>query len=305
MDSVRDYRRADAGQLVEAYNQLHPAWPLTGDAFHQRLEDAIGDDGRIWVAEIDGRPIAYTLIAPIPGLPGMAHLEGMVAREQQRQGVGGRLLHQACDIARKMGWRQLSSPVKTLDSPAGCFLQKHGFTLEHEEVIFRYSLLQQLPELSAAPPGEIVALPRRKAIPRFCTLYQHAFAGLPWAQPYSQAEVAWLLQAAEDLLFLRTGKDIIGFAWLQFDTPQLDEQLRQQRVGLIEPIGVLPDYQGQGYGRFLVAAALRELQRRGAQQAQIGTWLSNTTAVALYKSLGFEFHDSVYYLTREVGDVVC
>lgn len=297
MDTVRDYRRADARLLVEAYNQLYPARPLTSDAFHQRLEDAVGDDGRIWVTEIDGRAAAYALIAPIPGLPGMAHLEGLVTPEQQRQGIGGRLLHHTRDAARRLGLRQLSSPVETLDSPAAYFLQKHGFALEHEEIIFRRSLLQPLPEIAAASSGKIITLPRRSAIPRFRTLYDQAFAGLPWMQPYSQAEVAWLLQAAEDLLFLRIDKRMAGFAWLQFNNPQADEQLRQERMGLIEPVGVLPEYQGQGYGRFLVTAALRELQSRGAQQAQIGTWSTNEPAIALYKSLGFEIHNSVYYLT--------
>lgn len=300
MDIIRDYRRADAETLVTAYNQLNPAQPLTADAFRQHLEEAAGDDGRIWVTVLDGRPAAYALLAPIPGLMGMAHLEGLVVAEWQRKGIGGRLLQHVYDAASKLGFQQLSCPVDALDSSAAGFLQQQGFVLEHEEIIFRRSLLQELPEMPAVLSAEIVNLPRRKAIAQFCALYERAFYHLPWSQPYSEAEATWLLQAAEDILFLRIDKGLTGFAWLQFNNPQVGEPILQERVGVIEPFGILPEFQGRGYGRFLLAAALRELQRRGARQAQIGTWTNNEVALGLYKSLGFEYHHSVYYLARNV-----
>lgn len=300
METIRYYQPADAGQLVKVYNQLHPTRPLTSDALHQRLDEAVGDDGRISVMVMNGRPLAYALFSPVPGLAGMGHLEGFVALEQQRRGVGGRLLEHVCREARQRGLQQLSCPVDSPGSPAGCFLVKHGFGLEHEEAILRRSLLMDLPEVTTVPPGEIVTLLRKKAITCFCALYDQAFARLPWAQLYTEAEAAWLLQAADDLLFLRVDEELCGFAWLQLDNHHMDDQLVEKQIGVIEPIAVIASYRGRGYGRFLLSASLQELRKRDAQQAQIGTWTTNKVALGLYKSLGFEYHNSLYYLTLDL-----
>jgi GNAT superfamily N-acetyltransferase len=282
--TIRPYQPADALHLVKDYNQHNPARPLSPPSFRQYLSDAVGAGGGIWVAVSGGRPLAYALASPIPGLDGMAHLEGLVSPQRQRQGIGSYLLAYVCREARQRGWRRLSTPVEALNSAAGCFLQHWGFVFEHEEVTLCRPLLGEVYPISS--PGRIVTLPRQAAIVHFCALYHETFGGLPWSQPYSQVEVDSLLTAAGDLLFLAVGEGLHGFAWIQ----------TRERLGIIEPLGVRETLRGQGYGRFLLESALWELQRRGAQQAQIGTWADNHAALNLYQRLGFEYRDSVYYL---------
>ncbi|MHB8438837.1 MAG: mycothiol synthase [Acidimicrobiales bacterium] len=59
-------------------------------------------------------------------------------------------------------------------------------------------------------------------------------------------------------------------------------------VGEIYVIAVDPDFQGLGLGRALVIAGLDYLSARGLQQAMLYVDGANDTALALYRSLGFD-----------------
>lgn len=53
-------------------------------------------------------------------------------------------------------------------------------------------------------------------------------------------------------------------------------------------IGVDPEYQGKGYGRFLLECTLREALEGGADECFLEVRVSNVRAQNLYKSMGFE-----------------
>jgi ribosomal protein S18 acetylase RimI-like enzyme len=57
--------------------------------------------------------------------------------------------------------------------------------------------------------------------------------------------------------------------------------------GHVCQVSVLPDAQGQGIGRALMAAALRSFREQGLQTASLSVTLDNHPAYALYLSLGF------------------
>jgi ribosomal protein S18 acetylase RimI-like enzyme len=57
--------------------------------------------------------------------------------------------------------------------------------------------------------------------------------------------------------------------------------------GYLQRVAVDPDARGRGWGRTVVADALRWLWEEGATAAHVNTQLGNTTALALYESLGF------------------
>lgn len=68
-------------------------------------------------------------------------------------------------------------------------------------------------------------------------------------------------------------------------------------IGHIKDLAVHPSYRRRGLGRRLLAVALRELADAGASRARLEVRASNTPAIALYRSFGFEVEHvrSEYY----------
>ncbi|MGQ3052572.1 MAG: GNAT family N-acetyltransferase [Roseateles sp.] len=69
---------------------------------------------------------------------------------------------------------------------------------------------------------------------------------------------------------------------------------RMRFAGHVELSGVCthPDFRGRGLARRLSAAVTAEIQRRG-EQPFLHAWATNTVAIALYESLGFEVRSTV------------
>lgn len=69
---------------------------------------------------------------------------------------------------------------------------------------------------------------------------------------------------------------------------------RMRLPGHVEVSGVCthPDFRGRGLARRLSAAVAADIQRRG-EQPFLHAWSTNTAAIALYESLGFEVRTTV------------
>jgi GNAT superfamily N-acetyltransferase len=60
------------------------------------------------------------------------------------------------------------------------------------------------------------------------------------------------------------------------------------RVGLFEPVGTHPDFQGKGLGKAVMAEGLRRMKAAGMRRAIVGFDPNNRAALALYTSMGFQ-----------------
>jgi len=287
---IGPYDSAWAAALSAGWRAAQPEQSLTARELDNRCRALLQLDGRIWVVTAAGQAVGMALAAPLPGLPGLCELDGFIAPAWQRRGWGGQLLLHAKRDLQGTAVRQLTHAITDRQSAAAQFLFKHHFAVEHEE------WLLTMPQLTASPPPVVPGLtwgtlPRAQALTRFCELYDRAFAGFPWYQPYTPSEVAAELVAAHDLLFLQRDGALIGAAWLRWPEPNL---------GQIEPMGIVAEEQGKGYGRYLLALALHQLAERGARRAQIGTWAQNKTAVSLYQSVGFRQQETITYLACDL-----
>ena len=259
--------------------------------FRGYLAEVVRGNGRYWLEVRWGRAIGYAAVRPTPGLPGVADLEGMVLPAWRRQGVGSDLLGRVMREVGGVGIRRLSYGTKDVSGPVVAFLRSHGFGLEHEEVMLRLSAEMGLRPL---PPTEGVVVERLvggEAVSRFCFLYDCCFEGQRWYQPYTPGEVVATLGAEDVLLFLRMGEEYIGFAWTRLEG----------EVGVVEPIGIVPKWQGRGYGRFLLLRALHGLAQQGVRWFGIGAWLENVVALGLYEDVGFRPWERVVYWAKDVG----
>lgn len=98
----------------------------------------------------------------------------------------------------------------------------------------------------------------------------HAF---PWS------EKTFMTNIGERYCNLKLEVDgkIVGFAINQFI---LDE-------ATLFNIAVDPEYQGQGYGKMLLSAAIEKLAEKGVMTLWLEVRESNRSAIALYETIGF------------------
>jgi mycothiol synthase len=235
--------------------------------------------GLAWLLSEAGEAVGCALVHPVPGLPGLYELQGGILPGRRRQGLGRYLLKSLlADLARSPV-RRLTAVVSSTGSPAARFLLAQGFFVEHHEWLLVRADLSALPE-PALPPGfGWRTYERETTVPLFRRLYEASFSGLAWHQPYADdGEVAAELAEAGDLLYLNHGPEPVGFAWLR--PPENGE-------AQIEPLGLVPAYQGRGLGRTLLIGALRRLSERGVRRALVGLWADNERALGLYRKLGF------------------
>jgi mycothiol synthase len=287
---IRPYQPGDAPTLVRSYNALHEQ-PLSLAEFVAQMAQLVSGDGRCWtITTSQNQPVGYASIEPVTGLSGLADLNGLIDPRWQRRGLGSRLLGH---IYRKLAGgpiRQLSHGLTDLDSPTAHFLRHHGFQLSHQEA---HLLLAEWPDLARpAPPSpgcRVASLAEREsALALFDRLYTAAFTPHPWHQPYSRAELKATLQQTADLRFLWAGEQAVGFVWLHYPAPGEAE---------IEPMGVVPEMQGKGYGRYLLLDTLNYLRQRQIERLHLGVWTANKAALSLYKQLGFRHSYTRSYLT--------
>ncbi len=282
---IRAYETADAVHLAAVHHMVCPDRPPhTPASFQRHLAHILATGGRAWVIADADELAGYATVSPVSGLEGVVELEGLISPAWQRQGLAGRLLDHLIEQLTGTAVRQLSCCVSSADSPAARFLRRHHFFVEHEEWLM---ILADLAELPPMPAANLRSFSRSLAITEFCALYQQSFAGFPWYQPYTPAEVAAALDEPADLCFLVLQGKPAGFVW----THRVD-----RRLGQIEPLGVMAPLRGQGHGRTLLLAGLHQLAGQGCQAVNIGLWRDNQVALNLYKSLGFQHQQTLTYL---------
>jgi ribosomal protein S18 acetylase RimI-like enzyme len=85
-----------------------------------------------------------------------------------------------------------------------------------------------------------------------------------------------LLLAAES-----AAADLVGFAWVA---------LEHERTGgaYLYDIEIVPEQRGRGYGRALLGAVEREVEKRGCDSIALNVFAGNRVARQLYESSGYE-----------------
>lgn len=282
---------------IEPYNpqQMLTLSQALGAQVVENLRYAL-QAGFTWVAWIDDTAVAWATAMSVPGLERVVEIDGGVLESWQRQRIGTRFLETISSQLALAGIHQISYGCDDPDAPVNEFLQQNGFVPEHEEwemVLTDLSDLPPLPDNSAT----LLSLPRTEAIEQFVALYDRAFAPTAWYQPFSLGEVAATLRHGSEIRFLQQEDTLVGFAWLRMmatDTTIPD-------TVQVEPIGIVPEVQGQGYGRYLLLSILHELAQRGIRTVLLGVWRRNETAVHLYQQLGFQRTSTTLFLARTLN----
>jgi [ribosomal protein S18]-alanine N-acetyltransferase len=122
---------------------------------------------------------------------------------------------------------------------------------------------------------------------------QKCFEGLT---AYSRRHLKYLaLKANSTCLVEIQGENLRGFIIVDCREGSL--------VGSIETIDVDPEYQNQGIGTKLLAAAEEEMRQQGITTSQLEVSEKNAFAIKLYKKAGYKLKERLreYYLYNHNG----
>ena len=289
---VRSYQSGDEVGLTDLINRSDSTNLISPAELGKQIRHIIKRGGHSWIVSLGNTPVGYATIAPIPGLPGIYDLSCTIVQQYRRQGLGSDLVNIIKKELQNSEVLQLSYAVDSIESPAAVFLQKQGFFVEHVEWSMVLKDLSDLPSPNLLSPYVLRTFDKSTAANLFNRLYDESFISMPWYQPYqSNQEVMAELDDPDNMLFLWQGEEPIGFAWLRWNGSDSAE---------IEPIGIIDNYRGKGLGRTLLVLALHRLKKSGAELVRLGVWKSNTTAVHLYQSHGFERQLHLIYLATKI-----
>ncbi len=136
---LRNHRPGDLGWGVHRHGLLM-AREHDWDAEYEALaagtaaEFLLKGSGRelCWVAELDGEPAGIVLL--LERSQTVAEMDLLLVDTPARDfGIGGRLIAQCIESARKAGFRKLSARVSTVLEAARHILKKAGFSVAHRE----------------------------------------------------------------------------------------------------------------------------------------------------------------------------
>ncbi|MEO8906650.1 MAG: mycothiol synthase [Microbacteriaceae bacterium] len=182
------------------------------------------------------------------------------------------------------------------DHPAARILaERHGFDAVRRLLQLRAPLGQPLDEPPSGRPERAEQSPTPMITPfragiddeEWVTLNAGVFATHPEQGAVTVADLrermaeSWF-DAGDFLIARDEAGHMLGYNWLKIEPGAQD--------GEIYVIGVAAASAGRGLGRALMSAGLARLRERGCTAATLYVEADNTTAVHLYRSLGFLDH---------------
>lgn len=251
-----------------------PSYSPLEDLFLVKKETEIAALLNIWPELRIGRIILNIFVRP----------------EHRRQGIATELLRLALKRGKKLGAGIVHICLSPADGGALSFLEKANFTLVRQ--FFKLDVdVNNLPlgrhssswlDVSNFKPGEEAWLAR---IQNRCFRDSWGFC------PNTVEEIKYYLDLTGtelvDIISARLKNEgrIIGYCW-----PHLigNRNFSSSKLrGRIHMLGVDPNFQDRGIGRFMLLKGLNYLKAQGVRRVELTADSQNKAAQFLYQSLGF------------------
>lgn len=245
---------------------------LTLDGRRQQEHASIavrGDDGLDGFCVLSRTPTAW-------------YADLVTAPEARGRGIGTRLLTAAREHAASHGRGLLRAWAHSHGAP-DALAARLGMTVARS-VSYQRRPLEDLPE-PHAPVGTRLRTLRPNETAAWLALSNSAFEGHPENGAWAQDDLAWRLVAPwSDLARFVVLADehtdqLLAGVWTKVEAGS-DE-------GELYVVAVQPQHAGKGFGKVVVAEAMRILAGRGLGAASLYVDSNNQSAVALYTAAGF------------------
>ena len=274
-------------EALEARALAFDGHPSLAETVWRDLEDP-AEESLSLIAQRDGAPAAFAHLARSDTFAPRHWVLGFVTDPGARDEVPLRdLLDRAVAHALTEGGGRIVAWTFDPSERAEMHLEAAGFAIDRELLQMRVPLPRT--EAPAWPPGiEVRTFEIGVDETAWLEVNNRAFANHPEQGGWIESTLTRRMSEPwfDPELFLVAFDDhgLAGFNWLKIH----DAHHRDPALGEIFVIGVDPRVQGTGLGRALALAGLELVGERGVSTGLLYVAAENTSAVALYRSLGFE-----------------
>jgi mycothiol synthase len=291
----RPYISTDFAKLLDllyiCYRYDQAGWVFDPDTLRNILlqDDFIPLEKRIWLVWHEEQLVGFLRLSSEQRSDCIImSCFGTVHPEFRRHGLGTEMFHLAKRISGEIVPEGLNISIRipARKSVEGIYqyCEKLGLS-----ILKQFSVLKLCNEVRlnqpAFPPGIMLrSFDPQKDVAEYQKVFELVFPQnflcsetlkceleLPGFDPNN-----WLMLVNE-----KTGR-IIGFCITTLDY-EIDES-----IGLIEYLGIHPDFQNQGYGKNLLISAVNHLRSKNVSWIKVATEVRNNRALKLYYEIGFE-----------------
>lgn len=270
----------DLAQICNQHDGLDQkiAW----DFLRERPPDQLND----FLYYADGQLVGFLPLFIFNALE--SEVSGMVHPAYRRRGIFSTLFEAACQEGRQRGIPSFLLIVEQTSSAGQAFVRNLSTTYDHSE----YRMVLQEPRLPSAFSEHLqFRIARPEDGPAMSRLVAQAFK-MP------EHEVDWYTE--QTLSQSGTRRFYVGEIDGQM-IGKIDVNLSKDG-GYIFGFAVWPEYQGQGYGRQLLAYAVQQILNSGQQHIALEVATDNKQALSLYQSCGFQETGSYDYYRFQLAE---
>ena len=229
--------------------------------------------------------------AALDGFGNERELTGMVHPVYRRQGIGRALLQRALTACRGQGVTKILLVCEHASQSGRAYIDASGRQLFLDSSEYHLQLDASLGAPPRPAPGPLQLRQAGAADVELLTQIQARSFGV--AEERAREHVAQHLAEAGSRIYLG---EVAGMAVGSVGA------IREAAGVYVRGLGVLPEFQGRGYGRGILALVIAAILAEGDTRLALDVATGNRSALALYQSCGFvETNRYDYYAVKLDG----
>ncbi|UCH42415.1 MAG: GNAT family N-acetyltransferase, partial [Dehalococcoidales bacterium] len=255
----------------------------------------------LFIAETGNSFVGYMDInAELP--IGRVILDCWVHPEHRRRGIATRLLNSSMSRAKQMGAEIAHINILESNKVAQLALPRLGFNYVRRFLELRLDMEKtRWPDMEQSP---LQYRHLKQGEEELLTAVQNSsFTGTWGFSPNTLADIVFRLnigsRSPEDVVLAYDGDNAIGYCWTETASDLTSNTARD--MGRISMIGIVPAYQGRGFGKWVLMGGLAQLKKRGLPAIELTVDSQNKAACSLYKSAGFKVRTGSFWYEKPVN----